>query len=98
MKHAKGYKADTDLTADDLVELIAILKKKVQDVLRKPFPENAMEQLGGAIGAVFQSWNGKRAISYRRIEGIPDEWGTAERPINGVCNMGDTSATVLAYP
>ncbi len=65
------------MTADDLVELIAIYKQKVQDVLRKPFPEDAMEQLWGAIGAVFQSWNGKRAISCRRIEGIPDEWGTA---------------------
>ncbi|MDY0091555.1 MAG: pyruvate, phosphate dikinase [Candidatus Vecturithrix sp.] len=98
MKHAKGYKADTDLTADDLVELIAIYKQKVQDVLRKPFPEDAMEQLWGAIGAVFQSWNGKRAISYRRIEGIPDEWGTAVNVQSMVFgNMGDTSATGVGF-
>jgi len=98
MKAAKGYKLDTDLSADDLKELVDIYKAKVFEVLRKPFPEDAMEQLWGAVGAVFQSWNGKRAISYRRIEGIPDEWGTAVNVQSMVFgNMGDTSATGVAF-
>ncbi|MGH7806109.1 MAG: PEP/pyruvate-binding domain-containing protein, partial [Candidatus Binatia bacterium] len=75
MKHARGVTADTDLTADDLKELIEIYRAKVKEVLGKPFPESAMDQLWGGVGAVFASWNGKRAIEYRRIEKIPDEWG-----------------------
>ena len=98
MKTAKGYKSDTDLTSDDLKELVDIYKAKVLEVLGKPFPENAIEQLWGAVGAVFQSWNGKRAISYRKIEGIPDEWGTAVSVQSMVFgNMGDTSATGVAF-
>jgi len=98
MKESKGYMSDTDLTADDLKKLIDIYKKKVMDVLGKPFPEDPMEQLWGAIGAVFQSWNGKRAISYRLIEGIPHEWGTAVNVQSMVFgNMGDTSATGVAF-
>ncbi len=98
MKEARGYKSDTDLTADDLKELIEIYKEKVKEVLGKPFPENPMDQLWGAIGAVFQSWMGKRAISYRRIEGIPDDWGTAVNVQSMVFgNMGDTSATGVAF-
>ncbi|MCX7876610.1 MAG: pyruvate, phosphate dikinase [Melioribacteraceae bacterium] len=98
MKEARGYHADTDLTADDLKELIEIYKEKVKEVLGKPFPENPMDQLWGAIGAVFQSWMGKRAISYRRIEGIPDDWGTAVNVQSMVFgNMGDTSATGVAF-
>jgi pyruvate,orthophosphate dikinase len=98
MKAAKGYKLDTDLSADDLKELVDIYKAKVFEVLGKPFPEDAMKQLWGAVGAVFQSWNGKRAISYRRIEGIPDEWGTAVNVQSMVFgNMGDTSATGVAF-
>ncbi|MBN1638288.1 MAG: pyruvate, phosphate dikinase [Ignavibacteriales bacterium] len=98
MKEQKGYKNDTDLTADDLKELIEIYKSKVKEVLGKPFPEDAMEQLWGAIGAVFQSWMGKRAIAYRRIEGIPDNWGTAVNVQSMVFgNMGDTSATGVAF-
>jgi pyruvate,orthophosphate dikinase len=98
MKAAKGYKLDTELSADDLKELVDIYKAKVFEVLGKPFPEDAMEQLWGAVGAVFQSWNGKRAISYRRIEGIPDEWGTAVNVQSMVFgNMGDTSATGVAF-
>jgi pyruvate,orthophosphate dikinase len=98
IKHARGYKSDTDLTADDLKQLIDIYKKKVKEVLGKDFPEDAREQLWGGILAVFQSWNGKRAIAYRRIEGIPDEWGTAvnvQAMVFG--NMGDTSATGVAF-
>jgi pyruvate,orthophosphate dikinase len=98
MKKARGVKSDTELTADDLKELIIIYKNKVKEVLGKPFPEDPMEQLWGAIFAVFQSWNGKRAISYRKIEGIPDDWGTAvnvQAMVFG--NMGDTSATGVAF-
>ena len=98
MKEARGCKLDTDLTADDLKELIDIYKAKVLEVLGKPFPEDAMEQLWGAVGAVFQSWMGKRAISYRRIEGIPDEWGTAVSVQSMVFgNMGNSSATGVAF-
>ncbi len=98
MKEARGVHADTDLTADDLKELIEIYKAKVQEVLGKPFPEDPMDQLWGAISAVFQSWMGKRAISYRRIEGIPDDWGTAVNVQSMVFgNMGDTSATGVAF-
>jgi len=98
MKHAKGYKADTDLTAEDLQELVAIYKKKVKEVLGTPFPDDAMEQLWGAVNAVFQSWNGKRAIAYRKIEGIPDEWGTAINVQSMVFgNMGENSATGVAF-
>jgi len=98
MKEARGCKSDTDLSEEDLKELVEIYKAKVKKVLGKPFPENAMEQLWGAIGAVFQSWMGKRAISYRRIEGIPDEWGTAVNVQSMVFgNMGDNSATGVAF-
>ncbi len=98
MKHAKGYKYDTDLTADDLKALVEIYKAKVLEVLGKPFPEDAMEQLWGGIGAVFQSWNGRRAILYRKFEGIPDDWGTAVNVQSMVFgNMGDSSATGVAF-
>jgi len=98
MKDSKGYLSDTQLTTDDLKALIDNYKKIVKKVLGKPFPEDPMEQLWGAIGAVFQSWNGKRAISYRRFEGIPDEWGTAVNVQSMVFgNMGDTSATGVAF-
>lgn len=98
MKESKGYQSDTDLTADDLKNLVEIYKAKVQEVLGKPFPEDPMQQLLGAVSAVFQSWMGKRAISYRRIEGIPDDWGTAVNVQSMVFgNMGDTSATGVAF-
>ncbi|MGC8596001.1 MAG: pyruvate, phosphate dikinase [Candidatus Kryptoniota bacterium] len=98
MKESRGVKEDTELTADDLKELVSIYKEKVKEVLGKPFPEDPMEQLWGAIGAVFQSWNGKRAVAYRKIEGIPDDWGTAvnvQAMVFG--NMGETSATGVAF-
>lgn len=98
MKEAKGYQSDTELTADDLKELVEIYKAKVYEVLGKHFPEDPMEQLWGAIAAVFQSWMGKRAIAYRRFEGIPDDWGTAVNVQSMVFgNMGDTSATGVAF-
>ncbi len=98
MMHKKGLKHETELSADDLKELIVIYKKKVKEVLGKPFPEDVKDQLWGAIAAVFQSWNGKRAVSYRRIEGIPDWWGTAVTVQSMVFgNMGETSATGVAF-
>jgi pyruvate,orthophosphate dikinase len=98
MKNARGVHNDTELTADDLKELIEIYKAKVKEVLGKDFPENPLQQLWGAIDAVFLSWNGKRAIAYRRIEGIPDEWGTAVNVQSMVFgNMGETSATGVAF-
>jgi len=98
MKQSRGVKADTELTADDLKELIEIYKAKVLEVLGVPFPESPIEQMWGAVAAVFQSWMGRRAISYRKFEGIPDEWGTAVSVQSMVFgNMGDTSATGVAF-
>ncbi|HEY1407120.1 MAG TPA: PEP/pyruvate-binding domain-containing protein, partial [Spirochaetota bacterium] len=93
-KKKKKYSSDTDLTTDDLKKISEDFKAAVQKYLGKPFPEDPMEQLWGGIGAVFKSWNGKKAISYRRIENIPDDWGTAVNVQSMVFgNMGDTSAT-----
>ncbi|MEJ2102966.1 MAG: pyruvate, phosphate dikinase [Ignavibacteriaceae bacterium] len=98
MKVSCGVQNDTELTADDLKELIEIYKSVVKKVLGKPFPEDPMEQLWGAVSAVFQSWMGKRAISYRRIEGLPDDWGTAVNVQSMVFgNMGNNSATGVAF-
>ena len=97
-KAGKKYKSDTDLTTEDLKQLSEEFKKTVQKYLGKAFPEDPMEQLWGGIGAVFKSWNGKKAISYRRIENIPDDWGTAVNVQSMVFgNMGDTSATGVAF-
>jgi len=98
LKESKGYKSDTDLTAEDLKGLCERFKVRVKDVIGNDFPDSAWEQLMGGIKAVFQSWNGKRAVSYRRIEGIPDDWGTAVNVQSMVFgNMGDTSATGVAF-
>jgi pyruvate, orthophosphate dikinase len=97
-KHGKGYKSDTDLSSDDLKHLAEEFKKKVKQSLGSDFPDDAREQLEGGIKAVFKSWNGKKAISYRRIEGIPDSWGTAvnvQAMVFG--NMGESSATGVAF-
>ncbi len=98
LKHEKGYKSDTDLSVTDLKEICEVFKKTVKETLGSEFPDNHMDQMWGGIGAVFKSWNGKKAISYRRIEGIPDEWGTAVNVQSMVFgNMGDTSATGVAF-
>lgn len=98
LKKAKGYSSDTDLKVEDLKKLCDLFKAKIKEVLGKEFPDEPMEQLWGGIGAVFSSWNGKRAISYRRIENIPDEWGTAVNVQTMVFgNMGDDSATGVAF-
>jgi pyruvate,orthophosphate dikinase len=98
VKHKNGYKSDTDLTVPELKELVKDFKVTVKKVLGKPFPEDPYEQLWGGIGGVFGSWNGKRAIDYRRIEKIPDEWGTAvnvQAMVFG--NLGNDSATGVAF-
>jgi pyruvate, orthophosphate dikinase len=98
VKVSKAYKTDADISAEDLKILCVQFKARVKEVLGKDFPDNAQEQLWGGIGAVFSSWNGKRAVSYRRIERIPDEWGTAvnvQAMVFG--NMGDSSATGVAF-
>ncbi len=98
VKGVKGYKSDTDLNADDLKTLTESFKGLITKHLGKPFPDDPMAQLWGSIAAVFKSWNGKKAVSYRRIEGIPDDWGTAvnvQAMVFG--NMGDSSATGVAF-
>ncbi|MFC1804779.1 pyruvate, phosphate dikinase [Candidatus Omnitrophota bacterium] len=98
MKKELGYKSDTDLTAIDLKKLCLQYKAKVKEVLGREFPDDARDQLWGGIGAVFSSWNGKRAVSYRRIEKIPDVWGTAVNVQTMVFgNMGEGSATGVAF-
>lgn len=97
-KKGKGVELDTDLDADDWKTLSATFKETVKQTLGRPFPDDPHEQLWGAIGAVFHSWNGKRAIAYRRIEGLPDEMGTAvnvQAMVFG--NTGDKSATGVAF-
>jgi pyruvate,orthophosphate dikinase len=98
LKAARGAASDAELGAADLEDLCQRFKVRVAEALGRPFPDDAREQLWGGIGAVFQSWNGRRAISYRRIEGIPDEWGTAvnvQAMVFG--NMGESSATGVAF-
>ena len=98
LKEARGYKSDTEITADELKELCDKFKVKVKEVLGVEFPDTAHDQLWGSIGGVFKSWNGKRAIAYRRIEKIPDDWGTAVNVQSMVFgNMGETSATGVAF-
>lgn len=98
MKKEKNYKSDTQLTARDLKELCVLFKQKIKEVLGKDFPDDPEEQLWGGIKAVFASWNGKRAVAYRKIEGIPDDWGTAcnvQAMVFG--NMGEDSATGVGF-
>ena len=98
VKKEKGFVNDTELTADDLKSLVQEFKESVLEILGNPFPEDPLDQLWGAIGAVFMSWNGKRAVEYRRIEKIPDEWGTAVNVQSMVFgNMGENSATGVAF-
>ena len=97
-KKLKGVELDTELDGEDWKELSKTFKKTVKDVLGKEFPDDPFDQLWGGIGAVFLSWNGKRAISYRRIEGLPDEMGTAvniQAMVFG--NTGESSATGVAF-
>lgn len=98
VKHKYGYQTDAELKVDDLRNLVHEFKKTIEKTLGHSFPEDPMDQLWGGIGAVFASWNGKRAMEYRRIEKIPDEWGTAvnvQAMVFG--NMGDDCATGVAF-
>ncbi len=98
VKHAKGVKLDNELDVNDLKELVKRFKVAVKERTGQDFPTNAYEQLWGAICAVFNSWMNERAILYRKMEGIPDEWGTAvnvQAMVFG--NMGDTSATGVCF-
>ncbi len=98
LKNDKGYENDTDISVEDLKTLCERFKNKIKDYLKADFPDDPQKQLLGSIGAVFKSWNGKRAVSYRRIEHIPDNWGTAVNVQSMVFgNMGDTSATGVAF-
>ena len=98
IKKQKGIELDVDLNTEDLKRICERFKSRVKEVLGKDFPDDARAQLWGAIGAVFQSWKGKRAVSYRRIECIPDEWGTAVNVQTMVFgNLGPTSATGVGF-
>ena len=98
VKEAKGVKLDNELDVEDLKALVAKFKMAVKAQTGKDFPTSAYEQLWGAICAVFDSWMNERAILYRKMEGIPAEWGTAvsvQAMVFG--NMGDTSATGVCF-
>ena len=97
-KKEKKYKSDIDLSGEDWKIMTEKFKSRIKKVFESEFPDDPYEQLWGGIKAVFQSWNGKRAINYRRIEGIPSEWGTAvnvQAMVFG--NTGDLSATGVAF-
>jgi pyruvate,orthophosphate dikinase len=98
LKDKKGLHLDTDLSAADWREIIVSYKAAVQQAIGKPFPQDPRDQLWGAIGAVFGSWMTARAITYRRLNEIPGDWGTAvnvQAMVFG--NMGETSATGVAF-
>ena len=98
MKKRRGAAYDTELTAEDLRELVAEFKQAVHDSVGKSFPEDPREQLWGAVGAVFGSWMNDRAIAYRKLYGIPDSWGTAVNVQTMVYgNTGDESGTGVAF-
>jgi pyruvate,orthophosphate dikinase len=98
LKKQKRYASDTDLTVYDLKGLCDEFKSIIRQTLKKEFPDDPQEQLWGGIGAVFQSWMGKRAVSYRKIEKIPEDWGTAVNVQSMVFgNTGDNSATGVAF-
>src|SRR6202166_2503249 len=97
-KDRHGYTLDTDLSADDWDTIIDRYKERVEEESGAPFPQDPHAQLWGAVGAVFGSWMKQRAITYRRLHGIPESWGTAvnvQAMVFG--NMGETSATGVAF-
>jgi len=97
-KDGQGYSLDTDLTADDWVELVGRYKEAVAQETGKEFPQDPHDQLWGAVGAVFSSWMNARAVTYRKLHDIPESWGTAvnvQAMVFG--NMGETSATGVAF-
>ena len=97
-KDSKGYSLDTELTADDWVDLVGRYKEAVARETGQDFPQDPHAQLWGAVGAVFSSWMNARAVTYRRLHDIPESWGTAVNIQSMVFgNMGDTSATGVAF-
>jgi pyruvate,orthophosphate dikinase len=97
-KDQRDYALDTEISADEWLAIIAKYKAKVEEETGKPFPQEPEAQLWGAIGAVFQSWMSARAITYRKLNHIPEDWGTAvnvQAMVFG--NMGETSATGVAF-
>ena len=97
-KHAKGYKVDTEMTAEDLKILTVEFQKVYRKEMGADFPQDPFEQIRSATEAVFGSWNGKRAIDYRRATNIPDDLGTAVNIVAMVFgNMGDDSGTGVAF-
>src|SRR5438045_2880640 len=97
-KSRAGYTLDTELTADDWVDVVARYQERVREETGEPFPQEPRAQLWGAIGAVFGTWMNARAITYRRLHNIPESWGTAvnvQAMVFG--NMGETSATGVAF-
>ena len=98
LKEKKNYKADTDMTAEDLKQLVKEYKKQIQEDLGVKFPEDPYEQLWGAVSAVFRSWHTLRAKTYRQLHDIPEEWGTAVNVQSMVFgNLGDDSATGVCF-
>ena len=98
VKKERGVSQDLELTADDLKELVALFKAAVKERTGKDFPDDAMEQLWGAIRAVFSSWNNERAVAYRTLNNIPDDWGTAANVQAMVFgNIGDDSGTGVCF-
>jgi len=98
VKAIRGVKLDKDLSVEELKELVVRFKKAIKERTGKDFPNDPIEQLWGAICAVFRSWMNERAILYRKMEGIPDEWGTAVSVMAMVFgNMGETSATGVCF-
>lgn len=98
VKSVRGVRLDKDLSVEELKELVSRFKVAIKEQTGSDFPNDPMEQLWGAICAVFRSWMNERAILYRKMEGIPDEWGTAVSVMAMVFgNMGDTSATGVCF-
>ncbi len=98
VKKEQGVVLDKDLSVESLKKLVALFKKAIKEQTGSDFPTDPMEQMWGAICAVFRSWMNERAILYRKMEGIPDEWGTAVSVMAMVFgNMGDTSATGVCF-
>jgi len=98
LKHERGVHLDTELTVKDLQDLVKRFKKAVKEKKGKDFPDEPMEQMWGAVSAVFGSWNNDRAIVYRRQYGYPHDWGTAANICSMVFgNMGDDSGTGWAF-
>ncbi|MBL7111831.1 MAG: pyruvate, phosphate dikinase [Bacteroidales bacterium] len=98
IKEEKGVENDTDLTTDDLKDMVARFKKAIEEKTNQKFPTNPYDQLWGSIMAVFESWNNDRAVFYRKLNNIPAEWGTAvnvQAMVFG--NMGNTSGTGVAF-